>query len=422
MVDVLVIGASRNGLTSAISAKTDENIVLVVTKDFNKRTNAKHNLFSLQLEALNNNVKFQTEYFLLNFMIDDNQILGATFIDIKTSLVKIIEAKSIIIASGGYSSIYYNFNTNKNLDSGDVIASAVRIGAKFKNAQYVKFRAITDKSNPSVMFPNNQNIKDFDGYDIKVKNNLARHIYENSAKCYGIFANINNEDVEIIPSAEYCLGGIETKNNGESEVKGLFVVGESASDNVDLNTYSHEDEIPNKNNSIKEISINASKYASIWESKNIDISKHPQILRDKQFVDACFLFCNKIDFKTEREFLGDLLYKKASFRKTKNTAKEILEQIKKLKYNYTYMGLNNKTRSYNEDLIELIEFGNIIEISEMIILSFMIKDEKNILNEINEINSPNETDKINTTIWKINKKNIFKNMAIFDYKILTKLS
>lgn len=77
------------------------------------------------------------EHFLLNLIVQDGEVLGATFLDIATGEVEAIYAKSTIIATGGYAGIYHNLTTNTYGSTGDGIASVVRAGGYLSDIEFI---------------------------------------------------------------------------------------------------------------------------------------------------------------------------------------------------------------------------------------------------------------------------------------------
>ena len=71
-------------------------------------------LHTLYDQSLKEGIEFLNERFLLNLSVKDNSVKGATFLNIRNTQLEHIEAKTVIMATGGYSAIYYGFTTNTN--------------------------------------------------------------------------------------------------------------------------------------------------------------------------------------------------------------------------------------------------------------------------------------------------------------------
>ncbi len=143
-------------------------------------------LHTLYDQCIKEDIKFLNEHLLLNFIIEDKQIQGITALNILNSEVIQINAKSIILASGGYAGIYHNFTTNSYATTGDGIAIALRAGAKLSNMEFVQFHP-TALENKNVLI--SESARGEGGYlvdedenrfieELKPRDEVARAIYE----------------------------------------------------------------------------------------------------------------------------------------------------------------------------------------------------------------------------------------------------
>ena len=105
-------------------------------------------LHTLYDQCLKAGVEFKNERFLLNLIIDEENIraLGATFLNIPTGEVEEIRADAIILATGGYGALYGKHSTNSVQATGDGLAAAVRAGAKLADMEFVQFHPTALKS------------------------------------------------------------------------------------------------------------------------------------------------------------------------------------------------------------------------------------------------------------------------------------
>ena len=99
-------------------------------------------------------IEFIDEHFLLNFIThqDENskQIAGATFINLKNGDAEAYYAKTVIVATGGYSRVYHKHSTNATGSTGDGIAAAIRAGAHLSDMEFVQFHP-TGLKNSSIL-------------------------------------------------------------------------------------------------------------------------------------------------------------------------------------------------------------------------------------------------------------------------------
>jgi len=100
-------------------------------------------LHTLYDNALKENIEFLNEHYLLNFITDDSKskpkVIGATLFDITKGEVIEIKASCVVVATGGYSSIYHGFTTNSFESLGDGISATIRAGGNFSDMEFVQF-------------------------------------------------------------------------------------------------------------------------------------------------------------------------------------------------------------------------------------------------------------------------------------------
>jgi len=84
---------------------------------------------------------------------------------------------------------------------------------------------------------------------------------------------------------------------------------------------------------------------------------------------------SSIDFYKKQKELGDLFYLHVGIKRNKKDLQKVLEEVKILKKQLPKMGVTDKVKKYNTNLIEFLEFKNMLELSEMILLSAISREE-----------------------------------------------
>lgn len=358
-------------------------------------------LHTLYDRCINQNIEFINEYMLLNLIVENNQCFGATFLDIKTGVVKEYKSKTIILATGGYAGIYHNHTTNSYSNSGDGIAVAFNAGVKLSNMEFVQFHPTT-LENSNVLI--SESARGEGGYlldcnmnrfidELKSRDEVSRAIYEKiqrDEKVYldlrhlGIdkikefmpqerslainYSNIKIEDeiLPITPASHYSMGGIKTDINAKTNIKNLFACGECA-----------EASIHGANrlggNSLLEI-VTFGKLAGLNASnKAKDVIQNQlisnQLNEDIKELDEIYKIENKINFYAEKERVGDLLFNNLGLFRTESQMQTALTELIEIKENLKYMGIDDKSKIYNKNLIDLLEFRNMIEVSILVCLT-----------------------------------------------------
>ncbi len=83
-------------------------------------------------------VSFMEDIFVLDLTVHDNRVTGALGVDVKTGEFIVFEAKSVVIATGGWHKAFWP-NTGMRDLSGDGIAMAHRAGADIGNMEFITF-------------------------------------------------------------------------------------------------------------------------------------------------------------------------------------------------------------------------------------------------------------------------------------------
>ena len=343
-------------------------------------------------------VKFLDEYYLLNLIKESDEVKGATFLQVRTSSVREVIAKSTVIATGGYSQLYWGFSTNSVASTGDGVASALRGGAELSNMEFIQFHPTALKGKGVLISETARGeggkLLNSDGErfvdELQPRDIVARAIYQQIENKKDVFLDLRvvqgirekmpqeikliesysglnpeNDLIPIEPMAHYTMGGIKVKESGESTIKGLFAVGEASDSGVHgANRLG--------GNSLLELIVFGKVVAESVSNRaknSFSIPTSEQLGRDRIFINGVFNFTNQIDFYEKRTFLGKILYRNGGIEREEMRLKGILSVVRQIQKEYRFMGVADKTMDYNRNLIEFIEFGNLVELAETVLVN-----------------------------------------------------
>ncbi|MDX2083280.1 MAG: FAD-binding protein [Rickettsiales bacterium] len=241
-----------------------------------------HTIFyTLYEQALKNDVKFFSEFFVSDLFFTENSCSGCLAIDINRGELVIFESKIIILATGGYSQIYQNTTSSLNC-SGDGSGLVLAQGLALQDMEFVQFHPtgifgngflITEAARGEGAFLLNSSgdrfmknyapkMMELASRDI-ISQAMATEIYQGRGagkdknflhldlrhlsdevlnnKLPGVVELVKNftrldvkkDLIPVAPSAHYTMGGVPTNLDGEvlnneKEVLGLMAIGEVA--------------------------------------------------------------------------------------------------------------------------------------------------------------------------------------------------
>ncbi|MGD9595679.1 MAG: FAD-dependent oxidoreductase, partial [Wolinella sp.] len=90
-------------------------------------------------DALKNGVKFLMDHQLLDIGVDNGRCEGVVLRDIRTGTIAPVRAKSVVLATGGYTRVFWNRTSTPYIATGDGAASAMRAGVAFKDPEMLQF-------------------------------------------------------------------------------------------------------------------------------------------------------------------------------------------------------------------------------------------------------------------------------------------
>ena len=177
--------------------------------------------------------------------------------------------------------------------------------------------------------------------------------------------------IPIKAVAHYTMGGIEVDNKSQTSVSGLFACGECAN---------HKVHGANRlgGNSLLEIVVfgrEAGKSAANFSFCDDKSQSSFDCKQSENFLQEIQEYTNEIDFYEKRSFLGDLLYNKVGIVRKPGELEEAKRAIGALKDNISLMGVKDSSKIYNMNLVEFLEFRNMLDVSEAVVDAAMKRKE-----------------------------------------------
>jgi fumarate reductase flavoprotein subunit len=95
-----------------------------------------HTLFQTSIKYPS--IRRLDEYFCVDLMVDDGRVQGALVVEIATGAFTLVQAKAVIIATGGAGRVFRE-NTNGGVVTGDGMALAYRHGVPLRDMEFVQY-------------------------------------------------------------------------------------------------------------------------------------------------------------------------------------------------------------------------------------------------------------------------------------------
>ncbi len=341
----------------------------------------------------NKNIEIRENSMAVDLLVNSqNECQGLIVLNSLTGEYEVIYSNALILATGGIGQLY-KYTTNPLGATGDGIALAYRAGAQLQDMEFVQFHPTALAFNN----PNNYNrfliseavrgegakLCDKNGVEFMHKYDprkelaprdiVARSIFKemHETNCSNVYLNatviekdkllkrfptiakkcescnidITKDYIPVAPAAHYFMGGIKTNINGETSIKNLYAIGETASTGLHgANRLA--------SNSILECVVCAyqvAKSINLPEKKFDDFSETISTYENNTFL-------QKVDINKFKTELKDLMWENVGIFRTGEKLKKALERINSIQ----------KEVSEIQNTYEWYELRNMLIVSKLI--------------------------------------------------------
>ncbi|MBI3873637.1 MAG: FAD-dependent oxidoreductase [Arcobacter sp.] len=355
-------------------------------------------LHTLYDTAIKLGIEMLEHCMLLDLIKDGNDIFGITYLEIKTSQIKQITASNTVIATGGYSGVYHGFTTNSKDTTGDGIMAGFRAGVELENMEFVQFHPTALKTRFTLISESARGeggflvTKDEKRFvdELLPRDVVAREIYKKLQSNEDVFLDIRHLGYEkilhllpqeyklilkftllkmdkdlipITPATHYTMGGLKCDKDSKTSLNGLYVIGEASSNGV------HGANRLGGNSLLEIVSFGKKLGEKLWgkdTSKNIGFDT---LQKNTSFISQLFENKSQLDFYSYRKKLGEIMFENVGLFRSNETLMIAYDYVEFLIDNIDKFGLEDKSKVFNTNLCELLEFKNMIFCAKAIILS-----------------------------------------------------
>ena len=371
-------------------------------------------LHTLYGQALKHKTEFFIEYFALDLLMKNGECKGVIAWNLNEGTIHRFRSHITILATGGYGKVYYSA-TAAHTCTGDGNGMALRAGLPLQDMEFVQFHPtglygigcliseavrgeggfLLNSKGERFMEKYAPSAKDLASRDVvsrsiaieinegrgigKNKDHVHLHIEHIDPKIIEsrlpgisesvetfVGRDVTKEPIPVVPTVHYNMGGIPTNykaeaitlNGGEKTVSGLMAIGEAACVSV------HGANRLGSNSLIDLIVFGkaAAKRAAELIKKNTPHEEIPKSETDKSLDRFDKLRNGNGSNKTSelRLSMQKTMQSKCAVFRTAKTLKEGVEEIKKPFNGMQSISVKDKSLIFNTDLMEALEFDNLI--------------------------------------------------------------
>lgn len=375
-------------------------------------------LHALWEQALMRGITFYNEWYVLNLVIEGGTCCGVIALHIPSGKIHAIPAKATILATGACYSVYQSV-TRVRMNTGDGTAMAYRAGVALRDMEFVQFQ-------PTTLFGAFINIAEAargeGGYlrnrfgerfmeryapkmmELASRDIVSRAILSEIREGRGLdegyvhldlthlpkgvliqklpqvceqvrdFAGIDptKEPIPVRPGIAHETGGINTNMDGATNVWALFAAGDCS--NTGMNGAN-----PSGGNGLVGAVLFAKKAgesaARITGGRAMPSIRPDWQRREEELMASLFHSKSRESLARIRKRLGEVMMDKVGPYREGRLLREAVDDLKRLREQYECVGVRDRSRRFNTELIEVLEMRNSLDLAEVIVASALARQE-----------------------------------------------
>ncbi|WP_131765559.1 succinate dehydrogenase flavoprotein subunit [Candidatus Protofrankia californiensis] len=384
-------------------------------------------LQTLYQQCVKHDIEFYNEFYVLDLLISEGVAVGVVAYELATGEVHVFRAKSVVFATGGFGKVF-KVTSNAHTLTGDGMGIIFRRGLPLEDMEFYQFHPtgiwkmgilLTEGARGEGGILRNRDGERFmERYaptikDLAPRDMVARAIYTEIRAGRGcgtdgdhVYLDLTHlppeqldaklpditefartylgiepytDPIPIQPTAHYAMGGVPTNINAEvlrnntDIVPGLYAAGEVACVSVHganrLGT-----------NSLLDINVFGRRAGIAAAQHAVEVPAHAELPDNPaDFVEGLLTRlrdgAGSQNVAAIRRELQETMDVNASVYRTEATLKQAVGDIAGLKARYQHVGVIDRGRRYNTELLEAVELGFLLDLAECLVTSALARNE-----------------------------------------------
>jgi succinate dehydrogenase / fumarate reductase flavoprotein subunit len=381
-------------------------------------------LHTLWQQCLKREIPFYNEWLLTRLVIHDGRVAGVVALHIPSGVLQDFSADAVVVAGGGQGRIYAN-STNAYINTGSATAVAYLAGVPLEDMEFVQFHPTTlygtniliteGVRGEGGILLNAQGERFMERYAPEVMELAPRDIVARSIQTevnegrgftgpYGGYVHLDvrhlgaetiktrlpgirhiamdfagidpiESSIPVQPGQHYSMGGLACDENGQTDLPGLFAVGECSCISV------HGANRLGGNSLLETVVFGKRAGARAAELVEGGAGSVPEAalieaLREQNgAVEALKARTAGERQAVIRDEMKAVMTEKVGVYRQEKPLAEAVGALAELKERYHSVTLDNKGDAFNYDLVDTLELGGMLELAEVTALTALKRTE-----------------------------------------------
>lgn len=362
------------------------------------------------------------EWFATKILVEDGRFRGITAIEMATGKMYVLEAKALIIATGGAGTLF-GFTTYSQTVTGDGLALAYRAGLPLEDMEFLQFHPTGLVPSGILMteacrgegghLVNRHGERFMEGYapqkmELAPRDVVSRAMmteieegrgYEGPEGLDYLLLDLRHlgrerilerlplirevtlhflgldpieEPIPVRPVAHYSMGGIEADIDGRTRIEGIWVAGEVA--NVGLH-------------GANRLGANSTAECLVWgaitareavhwlKEQQLQTAPEEQVQRERERISGLLKReRGENPYRIRRELRETMIEAAGVFRDAEGM-KRGLDKVRELRGRMGEVVVTDKGGPYNLNLVHVLETENLLDVAEVLLVSALAREE-----------------------------------------------